>query len=347
VRYELTQVDVSCPACGAQSARVLYSVDAPQAAAHYVIERVEPERFAALVDHLQRLWSSPTCRVVRCDQCGLCFADPFVAGDREFYTLAYRRRGYPPWKWEYRITLETLNQELAGADSESTRMLEIGAGDGAFIRRLPMDLIRRENIVCTEYSDYALGRLAELGVTTHAGDVRDLRGVGDVSVVCMFQVFEHTDGLDDLFDALGRLTAPGADLFAAVPNDRRIEFYERHGALLDMPPNHVSRWTRGAFEALAKRHGWRLIRHEIEPAAPVAFFKRYAVYRYLRRRRKGGTLSNRVAAVRCGICRRVCEIALVAAFAVCSLPLLPRMFSPELGNAQWVHLKKEGSDAHV
>lgn len=340
MEYDLTQLDVTCPVCGARSARLLYEVTAAKAAAHFVIERVDPERFEALVAHLQRLWSAPTCRVVRCDECGLSYADPFVAGDIEFYTLAYQRGGYPSWKWEYQITLDTLAERLASADNASTRLLEIGAGEGAFIRRLPTEWVQRENIVCTEYSDYGLARLAELGVTCHKGDVRDLEGVSDVSVVCMFQIIEHLDRLDELFAALGRLTSPGADLFAAVPNDRRIEFYEHHGTLLDMPPNHVTRWTRPAFEALASRHGWRVVRHATEPPAAGAFFKRQAIYRYLHARQSAGTLSNRVAAIRNGVCRRAAEIAVVAAFALCSIRHLVAMRAADMGNTQWVHLQK-------
>ena len=86
----------------------------------------------------------------------------------------------------------------------------------------------------------------------------DLNRLGEpFDVICLFQVLEHLDRLPELFGALHRLAAPGALLMVSVPNAARTAFFELNGALLDMPPNHIGRWSKKAFESL--EFGWELV----------------------------------------------------------------------------------------
>ncbi len=53
-------------------------------------------------------------------------------------------------------------------------LMEIGAGDSAFVRRIAEDLLPKESILCTEFSDYGRKQIEKFGVICLSEDVRDL-----------------------------------------------------------------------------------------------------------------------------------------------------------------------------
>lgn len=341
MEYRLNQVTARCPACHTDHAEQLWRVEAAEAAQHYVLREVHPARHRALRDHIESLWGASTCDVLRCTDCGFGFAHPFVAGDAQFYALAYDRTGYPAWKWEYDRTVKALDQaDLPAAFS----LLEIGAGDGAFLRRVTPSQTPRDRVLATEFSDYGRRSIEALGVRCVAHDVRalplDAPGA-PFDVVCLFQVLEHLDGLDALAAHLAALTAPNGHLFAAVPNAERIAFNERHGSLLDMPPNHVGRWTRAAFGALAARHGWYVEAHEVEPERLSSQLRQLVVYRYMRRRQDARSLANRVERISNPALRTALRIATAAVSGLTALPTAAALARRgDLGDTQWVHLRR-------
>ena len=131
----------------------------------------------------------------------------------------------------------------------------------------------------------ACARIRKENIECKSMDVRDLSTSefkGSFDVICLFQVVEHLDRLDELFNKLSELLKEGGRIYIAVPNDLRIRFNERSGALPEMPPNHVGTWTKDAFQECAKRAGLRLIEHRVEPVAQISSVKTFFIYRYLK-----------------------------------------------------------------
>ena len=340
MHYALTRKETPCPVCRSEAAHLLYNVTSEQAAQHFVLREVEPERFARLRQHIEALWKQSECDVVRCDNCEFCYSSPYVAGDMQFYELAYHRKSYPSWKWEHQLTYNALR--TSGASR--FRILEVGAGDGAFVRRIAPGLTAKENVTCTEFSTFGLDRIRAYGISCVAEDVRELSSkdlYGAFDVVCMFQVLEHMDRLDALFERIAWLAKRNASLFVSVPNPVRIEFTELNGGCLDMPPNHVGRWNRKCFEVLGERFGWSLAQHEIETSEGfISKAKNFSLYRYLLRRQQAPSLANRIEQIRSYRMRRLMQIMGVCLAAVSGLPSWLALRSDELGSSQWVHLKR-------
>lgn len=343
--YRNTPVAIACPVCRSAAGRLLYTVDSQSAAQHYVLFETQPERHTALRRYIESLWKQNHCSVVSCEGCGFGFPDPYVAGDAGFFELAYQRSGYPGWKWEFERTLQVLQGLKRQGRLANGRLLEIGAGDGAFIKRIAPALLPRSSVVCTEYSSYGLEALGSYGITCVPKDIRDSAPEieeGAFSAVCLFQVLQHMDGLDELFERFNEITEPAAHLFIAVPNRHRIEFNELHGSLLDLPPSHVGRWSRRAFETIGGRHGWSIRTYEIEPESSFSRITSYLAFKYLRRRQQKGSLANRIERLGRGAARRVLQAAAAGLYAFSSFGALRTLLSdPGLGESQWVHLEKE------
>ncbi len=330
----------ACPACGAAGGRVLHEVSSAEAAQHFVLAEADAPRHRALEAHIRTLWGGPRCRVLACPGCGLCRADPLVAGDEPFYTLAYRRTGYPQDKWEYRET----RRALAALPAAST-LLEIGAGDGAFLRSVVPSRFRPGDVLATDYSDYGRRAITALGVRCEPLDLRALPAAEDgrFDVLCLFQVLEHLDRLDEAMARLGRLARGRAALFVAVPNDHQVAFNEAHGALLDMPPNHLTRWTEAALRRLGARHGWRLAEHRVEPEPFAARARRFLEYRFLRAAQRPGSVPNRIRRLAPSAARRLLDAAWVGLTLPSAAPALLALRTASSGDAQWARFEREGA----
>ena len=344
MRYENEIVMSHCPVCSTTAGKMLYSFSSDQATQHYVLQEVDPDRFAKLKKIIERLWSGKMCRLINCDSCDFVYADPFVAGDYEFYKQAYIRGNYPKNKWEFRRTIEALKSLVEINTYNAPTLLEIGAGNGQFISMVSKKLIAPENIVCTEYSDYGIAEIKMKNIRCIQENILNIQldtlGL-KFDIVCLFQVLEHMDDIHQLFRVLNNCTNPCARIFVAVPNETRMAFNELNGSLLDLSPNHVGRWTTRAFVVLAEKHGWRIENHEIESESIVAKSKQYVKYRYMREMQRRGSFANRAEQIQSVKARMILRVLIAGIYTAAKLPSLIKLLAGRgLGNSQWVQMVK-------
>jgi 2-polyprenyl-3-methyl-5-hydroxy-6-metoxy-1,4-benzoquinol methylase len=337
-KYLLTPCQRSCPVCYFADARILWKINSTQAAQHFVLKEVEPERYQGLVAHIEKLWGQDNCEVVQCNNCGFCYSNPYIGGDERFYTLAYDRSKYPSWKWEHQLTYDVLLKQI----KPGNKILEIGAGDGAFVKRIAPKLIPKEHVICTEFSEYGNHRIKEYGITCLTKDFRDFNTLDlkeHFDIICMFQILEHLDQLDIVFQKLNWLIKSGGSLFISVPDPKRTQFQELNGALLDMPPNHIGRWNRSCFEEIGKRWQFDVKEYKIEYSSFISVAQTLFKYRFLRRSQQAGTLANRTFNIKTRHLRKAIQ-AIIAGFDfIKGLPILSKI-EPCMGMSNWAHLVK-------
>jgi 2-polyprenyl-3-methyl-5-hydroxy-6-metoxy-1,4-benzoquinol methylase len=137
------------------------------------------------------------------------------------------------------------------------RLLEVGAGSGAFSRAA----VRRGWIVdATEVSQSGLRLLRETGGTVHAGDLLSLRlpaAAFDLSV--SLEVVEHLAEPGRHLEELGRLTRPGGLLLLTTPNfgglSRRL--FGMRWRVVD--PEHLGYFTAATLRGALERAGFTRI----------------------------------------------------------------------------------------
>lgn len=326
-----------CPVCSCESTQTINRFSPEQAAQHFVLREASPKRNRELTSYIAGLWGGGDCTVRKCDHCGFGFADPYLSGDVTFYNLAFERTSYPGDKWEFRRTLV----ELSSMSFYGARVLEAGSGVGFFLDKIVDKYVPRSGVVALEFSDAAIKVLREKGYVALQEDLRSAGLAECFDAIFMFQVVEHMDRLDSLFANVSRLLRNHGVLFIAVPNPRFTAFNEQNGALLDMPPNHIGRWTPAAFQILGTRHGLRLDRHEIEPFSLGPFIIRDIADSYIRRSQSAGTLENWSRRYRLAKYGKLIEGAAAAVAAPCRMNVWRRAASArDLGNSLWAKFTK-------
>jgi SAM-dependent methyltransferase len=330
-----------CPACLSHTIHQLFTITVEEAAQHFVLQEEFSERNSALAAHIRAIWRQDACAIAACRACGSGFAEPFVSGDVTFYNLAYPRAAYPKRRWEFRRTATSLR----GRRPFNGLAVEIGSGAGFFLDLVCPEFFATTNVLALEYNKEALASLRAKGYRAEPLNICDASldpYLGRANCIFMFQVLEHLSCLDTVFARLQQLAAPDGSLFIAVPNKERTDYQESSGCLIDMPPNHVGRWTLRAFEALGGRHGFAIAEHQTEPISLSEFVRHDLAYSYLRRAQRSGSLANRLRSMPYGRARRALELGYAAATvplrAAAWVSAAPRLQS--LGASLWVHMRK-------
>jgi SAM-dependent methyltransferase len=331
-----SSLEPKCPVCSSIRLITLHKFSSEEAAQHFVRREGDSDRHHDLVAHIEELWGGGWCAVRHCEYCEFSFSDPYVAGDMRFYNLAYESVGYPMEKWEYTRTVG----DLASAKFHADRVLEVGSGYGFFLDKIADVYVAKSGITALEFDDRAVCTLRNKGYATSQNDIRTTEVEAGVDAVFMFQVLEHMDNLDSLFDQVSSLLCDGGLLFVAVPNPKRISFNEQNGSLVDMPPNHIGRWSEPAFKTIGQRHGFRLDQYEVEPFSLKKFVMQDINCSYLRRSQIKGTVANwsrSIRSERYGLLRR----AVAAMYAPRRLNVWRRAAKAgDLGGSAWAKFSK-------
>jgi 2-polyprenyl-3-methyl-5-hydroxy-6-metoxy-1,4-benzoquinol methylase len=311
-----------------------------QAAQHFVQAREFPTINRDLNSHIEEIWRGDSCQIMECASCGFGFAWPYVAGDTTFYNLAYPHVAYPSARWEFDRTIEAIK----GQNLRESTVLEVGAGYGFFLDRLCQMGATESLLTATEYNNIAIDRLRSRGYRVIENDVRSdalLAMREQFDLIALFQVVEHMDRLDDLFKRIFYLAKPGASIFIAVPNTDHTNYQEAHDSLIDMPPNHIGRWTINAFRRISSRHRLDLRQHETQPFDTLKFLKTDVVFSHVRRAQdRPNSPSGTVRSMRRSKFRTALEVATIAAYGFSRIPHWATAFQKRqgLGLSLWVHL---------
>jgi SAM-dependent methyltransferase len=328
----LDNTAVTCPVCSQWcNGEPLYRYTANEAASHFCPPARSPASHARLNACIRRLWSGDSCEVFQCEACGFGFGHPFVGGDEEFYALLHESVGYPKWKWDYEVGLSVSNKYRDGG-----RILDIGAGQGYFLRRLD----RRWQCFATEGSSVTREHLRANDVTVFDNlDAAAQHARHAFQVVTLFQVLEHLSSFREVLAQCRQLVAADGTLLIVVPHGDAMIAQERVTGCADMPPNHIGKWTPHSLALALQASGFRPGDAIIQPAAlkniPGLLHLRLRsdamrpssaaaqVYRIRNRRVRAGVLSLMAIAALVRMLPSLAQWPLSGAFAMTATPVRP------------------------
>lgn len=259
----MAMTDRLCPLCKSHDSELVEVVDAA------AISRVYAARLG-----VEARFTVPLLEYRRCRVCGLQYFDPSEPGDAELYEQLQRFDWYYMQdKWEYGYAASHIAQE----DS----LLEVGAGRAAFAKRVGSD-----RYLGLEFNDRAIEKARADGIHLIKQFVEEYAKTGSLhDVVVSFQVLEHVLDPDSFIRGCVACLKSGGKLILSVPaHDGFAGKAVNH--VLDMPPHHVSHWSKAVMAYLADRYGLDVIDIAHEPVAAyhVNWAKKIKVEDFLRRR---------------------------------------------------------------
>lgn len=196
----------------------------------------------------------------QCNQTKLKFFTPLdIAGSDQLYEQLQKYDWYyMPRKWEHDVAILDLDN--------CHKILEVGCGKGAFVKRLRDKLnLDAQGI---ELNSSAAAYATKQGIPVSQIDLYDLseQQPNYFDVVCSFQVLEHIAEPKKFLNSLVNLVRPGGKLIVAVPN---AECFTKHceNNLLDTPPHHMTKWSKDTFKAITSIFPLKVLKFRFEPMA--------------------------------------------------------------------------------
>jgi SAM-dependent methyltransferase len=259
----MAMTDHHCPLCKSHDSELLEVIDAAAIARVYAAKLGIDARFSA-----------PQLQYRHCGVCGLQYFHPPEPGDAQLYEQLQRFDWYyMEEKWEYSYAARHIDR--------NDRVLEVGAGRAAFAK-----LVGNDRYTGLEFNDCAIEKAHADGVRLLKQPVEEHAEAGhSYDAVVSFQVLEHVPDPDAFIRGCIACLKAGGKLILSVPaHDGFANKAVNH--VLDMPPHHVSHWSKAVMAYLPRRYGLDVIDIAHEPVAAyhVNWAKRIKVEDALRRR---------------------------------------------------------------
>jgi SAM-dependent methyltransferase len=196
----------------------------------------------------------------RCQDTQLLFYYPFdIAGSENLYNSLSRFDWYyMPGKWEHDVAAKSLEK--------CSRVLEIGAGYGAFIDRLVKDNFTEAIGIEQNKNAIKLAQEKDIPILDLTLDEISEKYREYFDVVCIFQVLEHATDPLEFLEKIIALIKDNGKIIVSVPNSQSFAQHDSNH-LLDQPPHHMHRWNKQSFLSLSKILPIKLTKIRFEPLA--------------------------------------------------------------------------------
>jgi len=239
----------ACPMCGSGSSAVIGQLKRTDLRKIWIRELgIDPIEWIA----------TPTIEYQHCVVCDLRYFDDGLAGPEEMY----RELEEIPWYYlDNKPEFDIAIRHLAGVE----RILEIGAGEGAFGRLIS----GRDDYVGLELNSSAADQAVASGLDVRRESLADHATSGPelYDAVVAFQVMEHVPGVGSFIRDCLRCIRPGGRLIMSVPSHDGFMGVELNN-ILDLPPHHLTQWSDRCMSEVASRFELTLVTLEHDEIAP-------------------------------------------------------------------------------
>jgi 2-polyprenyl-3-methyl-5-hydroxy-6-metoxy-1,4-benzoquinol methylase len=209
----------------------------------------------------------------QCNQTQLKFFVPLdIAGSDKLYEQLEKLDWYyMERKWEHDMALEDIVQ--------GQKILEVGCGKGAFIKRLRQE--KDLDAYGIELNSSAVEYAQQQGIPVKQVNLYNLANeqANSFDVVCTFQVLEHIADSKAFLEAMIKLLKNQGKLIISVPNHHSF-IDDSDNNIFEMPPHHMTQWIPETFQELSSILPIKLQKTAYEPLASYHVNWYVSTYKY-------------------------------------------------------------------
>jgi 2-polyprenyl-3-methyl-5-hydroxy-6-metoxy-1,4-benzoquinol methylase len=245
-RQEMIQFIDKCPLCGNSSLNICDTITTD--VLQQLWKKLYKIEFTGLDNNIE-------IKLIKCVNCDLLYYTPQLLADGRLYDLLQEdKKYYVQDKSEFLTAFNFI--------TPNDNVLEIGAGDGAFSRKLQcksyvgLELSKEAIMKAIKLDTQSNKLLLEENIEPHA-----INNPEKYDVVCLFQVLEHVSQITMFLKASIDCLKKGGKLILSVPSEDSWLAYERNN-ILNAPPHHLTRWTTDCLTKLPDLVNLKLVKIE-------------------------------------------------------------------------------------
>jgi len=200
---------------------------------------------------------SPRLSILRCSRCGIVYTTnpPAETSGEGLYFDGYYGEAASE-RLSNRLAIGLFQKErqfLALADRMPAKILDVGCGDGTFLRCLPSG-VERFGYEPSLSGRSALDKFGVHQLNPH-GPAREHEASFDL--ITLWQVFEHVDAPDDLLQKLRSLLKSSGSVFISVPNFGSLQACMFRGRWFHLDPaRHLFHYEKKTLAEVCERNGF-------------------------------------------------------------------------------------------
>lgn len=198
---------------------------------------------------------SPRLSILRCSRCGIVYTrnPPAETSGEDLYFDGYYGEATSE-RLSNRLAIGLFQKErqsLALAGRLPAKVLDVGCGDGTFLRCLPAGVGR------FGYEPSLSGRsaLEKIGVRQLDPHVAPGEHEASIDLITFWQVFEHVDAPDDLLRKLRHLLKSSGSILISVPNFASLQAAIFRGRWFHLDPaRHLFHYEKKTLAEVCERN---------------------------------------------------------------------------------------------
>lgn len=255
---------MNCPLCNSKYISKFVSINTSDIIDHY------KTNFNIIVSNL--FLNHSTIFLWKCEICNLYFFTPIVQGDGNFYNELQKKSWYySDRKPEFLYANKFINY--------NHKVIEIGSGTGNF-----SEIINSSFYIGIELSTEATKKARKKNILVINMKMNTLPKAffKCFDILCYFQVLEHIrNPYEFIRDSLKLLKKNGLLIISVPSSESYIRF--RPNSFLNMPPHHLSWWSKKSLFKISEIFNLEIISHEhhILDDVQLQFFIESFLYRLI------------------------------------------------------------------
>lgn len=239
---ELANTHMCCPICGSATCKIL------SLPFEYTKKKLEYICNAKLSPDVHY----PDYDLLKCNNCTLEFAAPFIAPSNHFYLwLTTQSFPYVESRWEWNQAIHLL-KEINRNRTESIRLADIGCGTGNFLKLVKQELMF--DAIGIDHNHDAIQQCLNNGLSAYCGEVSHIENIfpQGAHVITLWHILEHVSSPIEVLEKLKSMLSNNGLILVSVPlspmTAEALEF-----DYLNLPPHHLTRWNSKSLIALSEK----------------------------------------------------------------------------------------------